>query len=97
MRTILPALIALLASTAPAFAAAFQLREGDPDWLANAFAGDAAKAYDAGTAWINPAGMTRIDGTEIDQALNYFDPGIRFNGENLAAGKPKRFTAPRRI
>ncbi|MEJ0044842.1 MAG: hypothetical protein WDN04_00800 [Rhodospirillales bacterium] len=34
--------------------AAFQLREGDPDWLANSFAGDAAKAYDAGTAWKNP-------------------------------------------
>jgi long-chain fatty acid transport protein len=83
------ALLATLAGTgSPAFGAAFQLREGDPDWLANAFAGDAAKAYDAGTAWNNPAGMTRLNASEIDQALNYFDPGIRFSGNDIVNGKP---------
>jgi len=69
-------------------ASAFQLREGDPDWLANAFAGIDAKAYDAGTAWNNPAGMTRLDSSEIDQGINYFDPGIRFSGQDLVNGQP---------
>jgi long-chain fatty acid transport protein len=69
-----------------AWGAAFQLREGDPDWMANAFAGIAAKAYDAGTAWNNPAGMTLINGNEIDSAANYFDPGIRFKGEDVVNG-----------
>jgi long-chain fatty acid transport protein len=88
LRTSLAAGFAVaLAGTAPAFGAAFQLREGDPDWLANAFAGIAAKAYDAGTAWNNPAGMTLIDGDEIDTGLNYFDPGIRFSGEDVVDGK----------
>ena len=73
---------------APAFGSAFQLREGDPDWLANAFAGTAAKAYDAGTAWNNPAGMTLLSEDEIDQALVYFDPGIRFQGEDVVNGAP---------
>jgi long-chain fatty acid transport protein len=75
-------------SVGPAFGSAFQLREGDPDWLANAFAGSAAKAYDAGTVWNNPAGMTLLDANEIDEALVYFDPGIRFNGEDLVNGLP---------
>src|SRR5277367_2761452 len=67
-----------------AHGAAFQLREGDPDWLANAFAGSAAKAYDAGTVWNNPAGMTLLDENEFDQGVNYFDPGIRFSGEGVS-------------
>ncbi len=79
---------ALCSLATPAWGAAFQLREGDPDWMANAFAGTAAKAYDAGTVWNNPAGMTNLTDTEIDQALNYFDPGIRFQGQDILGGKP---------
>jgi long-chain fatty acid transport protein len=80
--------LVITAASVPARGAAFQLREGDPDWLANAFAGTAAKAYDAGTAWNNPAGMTYLTGSEIDQALNYFDPGIRFQGADYVNGRP---------
>lgn len=68
--------------------AAFQLREGDPDWLANAFAGLAAKDYDAGSAWNNPAAMTSLTASEIDQGANYFDPGIRFQGGDFVNGVP---------
>ncbi len=82
------ALLGVSMITAPAWGAAFQLREGDPDWMANAFAGTAAKAYDAGTVWNNPAGMTNLTYGEIDQALNYFDPGIRFQGQDISGGKP---------
>jgi len=80
--------IGLLMPATRAHAAAFQLREGDPDWMADAFAGSAAKAYDAGTAWNNPAGMVRLGDDEIDSGFNYFDPGIRFSGQDLVGGKP---------
>lgn len=84
------ALAACLCHAAPARAAAFQLREGDADWIATAFAGNAAKAYDAGTAWNNPAGMTRLDGTQISTGFTYFDPGIRFTGQGVVGGVPVR-------
>jgi long-chain fatty acid transport protein len=77
----------LLAPSGRADAAAFQLREGDADWQSNAFAGTAAKAYDAGTAWNNPAGMVLLGNDEIDSGLNYFDPGIRFSGRDEVGGK----------
>ncbi len=77
---------ALTLAASHAHAAAFQLREGDPDWMANAFAGVAAKAYDAGSAWNNPAGMTLLTASEIDSGFQYFDPGIRFQGENVVNG-----------
>jgi long-chain fatty acid transport protein len=50
--------------------------------MANAYAGQASKAYDAGTAWANPAGMVNIQGTELDSALNYIDPQFYFTGTN---------------
>jgi long-chain fatty acid transport protein len=82
-----PLCAAIALASGSAQASSFQLREGDPDWLANAFAGTAAKAYDAGTVWNNPAGMTLLDSNEIDDAVNYFDPGIRFSGQDVVGGK----------
>ena len=41
--------LALTLVATPAFAAGIALREGSTDWIANAFAGRTAKAYDAGT------------------------------------------------
>ncbi|MDE2582943.1 MAG: outer membrane protein transport protein [Rhodospirillales bacterium] len=74
--------------TAPAWPGGFQVRPGSPDWSANAFAGMAAKAYDASTAWSNPAGMTRLDRSEIDVGLNAVTPSIRFRGTDLVNGVP---------
>jgi long-chain fatty acid transport protein len=64
-------------------ASSFELREGSADWMANAFAGDTAKAYDAATVWSNPAGMVRLDNSEIDAAVNGIFPSITFSGVNL--------------
>ena len=71
-----------IAATSPARASGFELREGSADWLANAFAGDTAKAYDASTVWSNPAGMTRLNQNEIDASVNGFFPSINFSGAN---------------
>ncbi|MBV9813263.1 MAG: outer membrane protein transport protein, partial [Acetobacteraceae bacterium] len=72
-----------VAASAPAWASGFALREGSADWMATAFAGDAAKAYDAATVWSNPAGMVRLNQSEIDGSLNGIFPTITFSGANF--------------
>ena len=79
--------VALLAPSA-ARASGFALREGDADWMANGFAGVTAKAYDASTAFANPAGMVRINENEITQAINYIAPSSKFSGSNTTPFGP---------
>jgi long-chain fatty acid transport protein len=64
-------------------ASGFELREGSTDWMANDFAGDTAKAYDASTVWSNPAGMVRLDRSEIDGSINGIFPSATFSGANF--------------
>ena len=78
----------LLAWFGEARAAGFALREGSPDWMANAFAGESAKAYDASTAWANPAGMVRLNWNEVDTALNILVPSSHFSGNNFVGPLP---------
>jgi long-chain fatty acid transport protein len=63
-----------------AFASGFGLREGAADWLGTAFAGDEAKAYDASTAWSNPAGMALLNQDEFDGNLSIISPSLKFTG-----------------
>ena len=87
------ALLAVLlaaSSGGPAFASGFGLREGAADWMANAFAGDTAKAYDASTVYTNPAGMVRLNLNEVDASVNYIRPTARFDGTNQVG--PTTFT-----
>lgn len=65
-----------------AAASGFALREGDADWMANAFAGQTAKAYNASTVYANPAGMVRLNSNEIAASINYIVPSAKFNGQN---------------
>ncbi len=69
-------------ATDRALASGFGLREGASDWMANAFAGDTAKAYDASTVYANPAGMVRLNLDEVDASINYIHPKARFDGVN---------------
>lgn len=69
-------------------AAGFQVRAGSPDWAANAFAGMAAKGYDASTAWSNPAAMTLLSGNQLAGGLNVIAPDVQFTGENLVGSLP---------
>ncbi len=71
-----------------ALASGFALREGDADWMANAFAGDTAKAYNASTAFANPAGMVRLNDNEITAAINYVAPTVNFSGQNRVGPFP---------
>lgn len=67
--------------------AGFGLNDGMTDWTANAYAGEAAKAYDAGTAWTNPAGMVRLQGIEADTSVNFIDPDLNFRGTATLNGR----------
>jgi long-chain fatty acid transport protein len=69
-----------------ATASGFQVRAGSPDWMANAFAGMAAKGYDASTAWTNPAAMSLLSDSQVSNSLNAIVPVTRFSGENLVSG-----------
>src|SRR3954469_21124547 len=73
----------LLNRPAPVHASGFELREGSADWMANVFAGDTAKAYDASTVWSNPAGMVRLNQNEINGSVNGIFPSINFSGANF--------------
>ena len=78
--------LALACAATPAWAGGFQSRSGSPDWSANAFAGMAAKGYDASTAWSNPAAMTRLPRSEIDQGINLVLANVGFSGEDRVGG-----------
>lgn len=75
--------LGLMFASAPAHAGGLGLYEvGSPD-LGTASAGRAALAEDASTVWGNPAGMTRLSGSQILVGLqplivtNEFDTGAR--------------------
>jgi long-chain fatty acid transport protein len=86
--SVLASCLLTTALSSTALASGFALREGDADWMANAFAGDTAKAYNASTAFANPAGMVRLNDNEITAAINYIAPTVSFSGQNRVGPFP---------
>jgi long-chain fatty acid transport protein len=86
IRAAMVAVAGSLGTVGGAYAAGFGLRTGSADWVANAYAGNTAKGYDASTAWTNPAGMVRLNWNEIDASINGLFPSAEFSGANLGAG-----------
>ena len=62
-----------------ASAAGFAIIEHSAKGLGTAFAGGAASAEDTSTIWFNPAGMTRIEGTQIDAAGHIILPSSEYS------------------
>lgn len=83
------ALLSLGVST-HARAAGFALIENSASGMGNAFAGGSAIADDASTVFFNPAGMTRLSGTQIAIAGHIVDPTADFtnNGSQDFLGNP---------
>lgn len=74
---------------APVRAAFFQLAENSPAGLGNAFAGGAAIAEDASTVWYNPAGLTRLSGTQLVVGGHFIMPSLEFSGSaSTVLGSP---------
>ena len=71
-------------------AAGIYLAEQDASGAGNAYAGAAAAADDAGTIFYNPAGMTRIKGTQVIVAGQWINYAINFHntGSKDAFGAP---------
>jgi long-chain fatty acid transport protein len=60
-------------------AAGFMLEAQGARGLGNAFAGGGAAVEDASTIYSNPAGITRLSGSQIDASLFIVKPHIKFN------------------
>src|SRR5712692_5753668 len=74
--------VALTGFSGGAGAAGFQLLEQNASGLGNAFAGTAAVAEDASTIFFNPAGMTRLPGSQLVIVAS----GIRLSAKFHDAG-----------
>ncbi len=59
-------------------AAGFALIENSASGMGNAFAGAAAVANDASTAWFNPAGLTMFSGSQLTVAGHFIKPSSEF-------------------
>lgn len=77
--------IVLVVAAGNAGAAGFQLFEQNASGLGNAYAGQAAAAEDASTIYFNPAGLTRLRGTQAVAALNLIKPAVDFRNSASCA------------
>lgn len=71
--------VPLAAFSGSALGAFFQLAENNVSGLGNAFAGGAAIAEDASTAWYNPAGLTRLSGSQFLVGGHIVSPSLKFS------------------
>lgn len=81
----IPTLLLLGSFSQSASAAGFAIQEQSITNLGRAFAGSAAVAEDASTIFFNPAGLTYLQGSEMDFGLNYIKPQSEFRnkGSNI--------------
>lgn len=79
----------LLALPDPARGAAFQLKEDSAVSLGNAFSGASSAADQPATVFDNPAGMTQLQGLQIQVGSTIVGPSFTFQGTSTnALGRP---------
>lgn len=74
-------LAVLLVSASFARASGFAIIEHSATGMGNAFAGGSAIAEDASTVFFNPAGMIRLEGTQIVNAFHVIDPSADYDDD----------------
>jgi long-chain fatty acid transport protein len=74
-----------VAGSGEAVAAGFAVRENSAESVATVFAGNASRADDVATVFNNPAGMSDLQGTQLEVGSALVLPSIHFNG-SLTAG-----------
>jgi long-chain fatty acid transport protein len=67
-------------------AAGFELREQTAEAVAVSSAGSTAAAYNAGTVFYNPAGMTLLQGNQVSVSATMYVPEATFTGHVTNAG-----------
>ena len=77
-------------SAGQALGAAFALQEQNASGLGHAYAGGAAAAEDVSTIFYNPAGLVRLQSTQVVVAANVICPSAKFHdsGSQPAAFQP---------
>ena len=77
-------------SAGHAFGAAFGLQTQNASGLGHAYAGGAAAAEDVSTIFYNPAGLVRLQSTQVVASANVICPSIKFHdsGSQPAAFQP---------
>ncbi|MEO6976374.1 MAG: outer membrane protein transport protein [Gallionella sp.] len=80
-RTMLNGIVsgAMLVVSGSAIASGFALLEQSASGLGNAYAGGAASAEDASTIFFNPAGMSRLKGTQVVVGGSFIKPSAKFS------------------
>ncbi len=74
-------LLCMLVFTGSAMGAGFALIEQSASGLGNAFAGGSAIAEDASAVYFNPAGLTRLSGTQAVAGVHLVMPSAKFHNE----------------
>lgn len=75
----------LLAMADTAMAQGYQIDELSARRLGDAFSGGAAEARDASTAHYNPAGLVRLQKTEITGGVSLLSTKVAFHGDAISA------------
>jgi len=85
-------LAGMLVMSGNAQASGFALLEQSGSGLGNAYAGGAAAAEDASTIFFNPAGMSRLEGSQVAAAGSFIQPSVKFSNTGsspaAASGQP---------
>lgn len=72
----------------------FSILQQSPTSMGRSFAGDAAIASDASTAFFNPAAMLRLPGSEAMAHVTFFDPDIRYSSFGNSVASPGSLGVP---
>jgi long-chain fatty acid transport protein len=84
--TVIVVAIGSLAASADAIASGFAIRENCTEGLGTAFAGAGSLADDPCTVFNNPAGMTKLQGTQLEFGATPVFPTINFHGTDTPNG-----------
>ncbi|MCQ8279097.1 TonB-dependent receptor [Acetobacteraceae bacterium KSS8] len=78
-------LVAACTTPATAFASGLQLRDFDPQSTGSAYVGGVTRANDPATVMLNPAGMTDLEGMQLENNAYFVSPNVSFNARNVNA------------
>src|SRR6266446_4252999 len=71
-----------------ALAAGFMIRENSAESIATVYAGNASRADDVSTVFNNPAGMSWLQGSQVEVGSAVVFPSIQFKGNATVLGTP---------
>jgi long-chain fatty acid transport protein len=71
-----------------AAASGFMVRENSAESVATVYGGNASRADDVSTVFNNPAGMSWLEGTQVEIGSAVVFPDLHFNGNATVGGTP---------